>query len=35
MKVIALEEHYRLPAIEALAKPDDPYMVMRALLVFF
>jgi hypothetical protein len=24
MKISSLEEHYRLPAIEELAKPDDP-----------
>jgi hypothetical protein len=29
MKVISLEEHYSLPAIEALVKPDDPYMAMK------
>jgi predicted TIM-barrel fold metal-dependent hydrolase len=29
MKIISLEEHYRLPAIEKVAKPDDPYMLMK------
>ncbi len=29
MKIISLEEHYRLPAIEESAKPDDPYMLMK------
>jgi len=32
MKIIGLEEHYRLPAIEELAKPDEPYMLMKAAL---
>ncbi len=29
MKIISLEEHYRLPAIEDLAGPHDPYMLMK------
>jgi hypothetical protein len=29
MKIISLEEHYRLPAIEESAKPEDPYMLMK------
>ena len=29
LKIISLEEHYRLPAIEDLAKSDDPYMLMK------
>jgi predicted TIM-barrel fold metal-dependent hydrolase len=32
MKIISFEEHYRLPAIDELAKPDDPYMLMKAAL---
>ncbi len=28
----SLEEHYRLPAIENVAKPADPYMLMKAAL---
>jgi predicted TIM-barrel fold metal-dependent hydrolase len=32
MKIIGLEEHYRLPAIEDVSKPDDPYMLMKAAL---
>jgi predicted TIM-barrel fold metal-dependent hydrolase len=29
MKIISLEEHYSLPAIAALVKPDDPYVSMK------
>jgi predicted TIM-barrel fold metal-dependent hydrolase len=29
IKIISLEEHYSIPAIEALTKPDDPYMAMK------
>ncbi len=32
MKIISLEEHYRLPAIDALATPEDPTSLMRAAL---
>jgi predicted TIM-barrel fold metal-dependent hydrolase len=32
MKIISLEEHYRLPAIDALAKPDDATTLMRTAL---
>jgi predicted TIM-barrel fold metal-dependent hydrolase len=32
MKIIGLDEHYRLPAIEQLAKADEPYMLMKAAL---
>jgi hypothetical protein len=31
-EIISLEEHHRLPAIDALATPEDPTSLMRAAL---